>query len=176
MVDRQTGEIVSDENVPRQAPFLRSAYNYDTDVASLAAGFEAPAGEESRTQQQFKAEVDINTIVERFGLTGELPNDVRVPVSADYTEAVTDYQTALNLVIAAETAFMELPAKVRERFGNDPQRLQMFVEDKDNLEEARKLGIAVPAAAPPAAPEPMLVRVVPDSPSIAPGGAQTSST
>lgn len=149
MIDRVTGEVIG--------PFLRSAYNYDTNEVSDATALHCL--DETRTQQQFKEETDINTIVERFGLTGELPSDVVVPMTGDFTEVVSDYQSALNLVREAEAAFMELPAKVRDRFANDPQRLQEFVENADNREEAAKLGLLVP---PPVVQEPLAVRVVPD--------------
>ena len=155
MIDNETGEIV--------LPMIRTRYNYDRDAVSRETGLATP--EKTRTQQQFAKEVDINTIVERFGLTGQLPQNLKVPVSGDYTDTVNDYQTALNMVIAAEASFMELPAKVRARFNNDPQKLMEFVANKDNLEEARKLGIATPAPVPEPEPKPLPVRVIPDPPS-----------
>lgn len=126
-------------------PFLRTPYNYDRDAATLLHGLVNL--EPTRTQQQFKDECDINVIVERFGITGQLPEHVRVPVDGDFT-GVTDFQSALNLVMEAERAFMEFPANVRERFQNDPGQLVAFVSDPGNLEEARKLGIARPAPTP----------------------------
>lgn len=154
MIDRETGEIV--------LPMLRTRYNYDRDAVSQETALVTP--EPTRTKQSFAKEVDINTIVERFGLTGQLPENLKVPVSGDYTNAVSDYQSALNMVIEAEASFMELPAKVRARFHNNPQELMEFVADKENLDEARKLGIAVPAPVPAPPPEPMPVRVIPDPP------------
>lgn len=126
--------------------FLRAPYNYDVDEASDAAGLrtdiDPDTGEEleSATQQQFAEETDINVIVERFGLTGQLPENFRAPVSGDFT-GVTDYQSALNAVIAADAEFMSLPANVRERFQNDPQRLLEFVGDDKNRDEAIQLGL-----------------------------------
>lgn len=93
-----------------------------------------------KTQQHFKDEVDINTIVERFGLTGELPQVVQVPQYADY-EGIFDFQTAMNAVRHAQEGFMELPAKLRARFDNDPQKLLTFLGDEENREEAIKLGL-----------------------------------
>lgn len=119
--------------------FLRADGNYDVDAASdeSAISFE---GAESVTQQSFAADVDINTIVRRFGLTGEMPEVVHVPQSGDYTEVV-DYRSALDAVNRAREGFMELPAEVRARFQNDPQRLLEFCENPANREEAVKLGI-----------------------------------
>lgn len=137
-------------------PFLRTPYNYDMDAVSRETGL--VCDDPTRTQQQFAEESDINTIVRRFGLTGELPSQVRVPMEGDFVDVV-DYQSALNAVIAADDAFMELPAAVRARFDNDPQKLMEFVADSKNLDEARKLGIANAA---PVLPEPLAVRVVPE--------------
>lgn len=131
--------------------FLRSGFNYDRDQVSQATGLACRA-EESMTQQQFKDEVDINTIVARFGLTGELPENLRMPVSGDFTK-VGDFQSAMQMVREAEEAFMELPGQVRARFHNDPQRLIEFIEDDANREEAQKLGLVVPPTVPVKAPD-----------------------
>lgn len=94
----------------------------------------------SRTQQHFAEEVDINTIVKRFGLTGELPENVPHILQGDFTN-VLDFQSAMDMVVAAREAFMEQPAEVRARFDNDPQKFLQFTSNKDNLDEAIKLGL-----------------------------------
>lgn len=119
--------------------FVRGLYNYDADAASEEAGLKIDESE-SVTQQQFAEEVDINTIVKRFGLTGELPNGVAMPVSGDFT-GVADFQSAMNVVRQAQEAFMELPAEVRYRFSNDPARVVEFLDNPENRDEAIKLGI-----------------------------------
>lgn len=154
----ENGEIVSRETV-----FLRTPYNYDVDAASVLTGLTCP--EETKTQQQFKEESDINTIVERFGLTGEVPSDFRVPLSGDFTEHANDFHSALNLILESEREFMRLPAEVRNRFDNDPQKLLDFVEDAANIDEARALGIANAIPEPVA---PMRVEVVNPAPAPVP--------
>lgn len=94
----------------------------------------------SRTQQQFAEEVDINTIVRRFGLTGELPEAVPHVLQGDFTNVV-DFQSAMDLIVRAREAFMEQPAEVRARFDNDPQKFLAFTSAKENLDEAIKLGL-----------------------------------
>lgn len=96
--------------------------------------------EEGLAQQQFAEEVDINTIVKRFGLTGQLPENLRMPVSGDFTN-ITDFQSAMNLVVQAKEEFERVPAEVRARFANDPGELMAFLEDEKNREEAVKLGL-----------------------------------
>ena len=122
--------------------FLRAFGNYDVDEASRESGLVCDASE-GLAQQQFKEECDINTIVQRFGLTGEMPQNVRVPVSGDFT-GVVDFHSAMNAVRGAQEAFMELPGRVRARFGNDPQALMEFVGDVANRDEAAKLGLLAP--------------------------------
>jgi len=131
--------------------FLRTPYNYDTDEASDASGLSCP--EPTLAQQHAKDETDINTIVRRFGLTGELPNNVRVPKYGDFTH-VNDYQTAMNMVIKANEAFMQLPADVRTRFNNDPGALVDFVSDDNNRAEAEKLGLVPGSSNEPTNPAP----------------------
>lgn len=135
--------------------FLRTEFNYDMNEASLEAGLKCE--DPSLAQQQFQEESDINVLVERFGLTGEMPASPTVPQYGDFT-GITDFQSAMNAVLVAQSQFMELPAKVRSRFDNDPQKLLEFVSDDSNREEARVLGLLkdVPVVdASPEAPKPV---------------------
>lgn len=99
----------------------------------------------SMTVQSQKEEADINTIVKNFGVTGQLPTNVRVPTYGDFT-GVDDYRTALEAIREAEASFMAMPADIRAKFENDPQQFLEFCEDERNLPEMRKLGLAVPEA------------------------------
>lgn len=119
-------------------PFLRSAYNYDRDAASDEAGLKCE--DVSRTKQSFADEADINTIVRNFGLTGSLPDNYNPPQYGDF-EGIADYQSALNAVIAADDAFMQMPPNLRERFHNNPQNLIEFLASENNYEEAVSLGL-----------------------------------
>lgn len=117
---------------------VRAAFAYDADAVSRETGFacEGP----SMTQQQFKEEVDINTIVERFGITGRLPENLSMPQSGDFTN-VTDFHEAMNLVRQAEEEFLKVPAHVRARFNHDPGGLIAFLEEPGNRDEAIALGL-----------------------------------
>lgn len=129
-------------------PFVRNPYNYDTNSASDESGL--LCSDESLTQQSFKDEADINTIVRRFGLTGQLPTDLQMPVSGDFT-GISDYHTAMNMVLAAQDEFLRVPADVRARFQNDPAQLMAFLDDPANRAEAESLGLVTAAPAAPAA-------------------------
>lgn len=132
-------------------PFVRDPYNYDRDKASELSGLLCL--EDSLTQQQFLEETDINTIVDRFGITGQLPENPQPPQYADF-EGIFDFQAAQNAVIAADRAFMTFPAKVRNRFQNDPQQMLEFVSNKENRAEAEALGLLKPAPPAPSPPPP----------------------
>ncbi|AXH74422.1 MAG: internal scaffolding protein [Microviridae sp.] len=136
--------------------FVRSPYNYDVESVSDETGLKCE--DESRTIQSAAEDADINTIVRRFGLTGQLPTDLAIPQSGDFTN-IPDFHTAMNLVRQAQEEFMRVPAEIRERFSNDPQRLMSFVEDDANRDEALKLGLLKPVEVKPE-PQVLDVRVV----------------
>jgi len=97
----------------------------------------------SLTQQQFAEEADINTIVNRFLKTGVLPTPNTFPQYVDF-EGIFDYQSAMNLVRAADESFMRMDAKVRQRFNNSPQEFLEFFANPANTEEASRLGLTIP--------------------------------
>lgn len=123
-------------------PFLRSAFDGFADVVSAATGLQCL--DLSLAQQSYAEEADINTIVNKFLRTGEFPDAVSRPRFGDFTGVVDNYQDALNLVIAADEAFMALPANIRKRFDNDPAKYVSFFEDPRNFDEAISLGLADP--------------------------------
>ena len=59
-------------------------------------------------------------------------------------EGVFDYQSAMNLVRAADESFMRMDGKVRLRFNNSPQEFLEFFADPANEQEAIRLGLAIP--------------------------------
>lgn len=92
------------------------------------------------TKQSFKEECDINTIMARYQSTGEMPNlDVRAPQYLDVFGM--DFQAMQNQVLEAQALFMELPSKLRTRFGNDPGQFLEYVADPQNHAEMRELGL-----------------------------------
>lgn len=135
--------------------FIRSPYNYDRDAVSDETGLSCP--EPTLAQQQFREEADINTILERFGRTGEVIAPARLPQYGDFVD-VTDYHSAMNAIIQAQDSFDSLPAKLRARFDNDPGKFVEFCLDDNNRQEAIALGLvqaesmpAEPASQPPEA-------------------------
>jgi phage internal scaffolding protein len=128
----------------KNAVFLRTPYNYDKDAASNESGLHCE--DASLAQQHYKEECDINTILEKFNITGMLPENTLSPRYGDFT-GIGDYHTALNRVIAAQDEFEALPAQIRARFDNDPAKLIEFLDNSDNRPEAEELGLVEKAIA-----------------------------
>lgn len=161
-----TGTPVSYEQDPERtymprfilrAGCIGGPLNYDTNADADATGTTCLDLDKNgelrawtRTQQQFKDDADINTIVKRFGITGELPIAERTPLEGEFFDTF-DYQQTLNALNNAQQAFDDLPADVRRQFDNDPGRLIAFLQDDKNRPEAERLGIVNKRPEPPAA-------------------------
>lgn len=114
------------------------------EVSDLTSTFTDPEVDVSMTQQQFANEVDINTIVSRFGITPQVALD-RMGVYADFS-MVRDFESARAAVEGAYSRFMSLPAEVREAFGNDPG---VLIQAAQELPPAEFMRIMDPKPAPP---------------------------
>lgn len=99
---------------------------YDAAFVSDMTGVDT--GRESLVQQHFQDEVDINTIVRRFGVSGQLPLGPNGPAVYGDFSGITDYDSALDTISRANDAFMALPADVRLRFKNDPAELIRYAQ------------------------------------------------
>lgn len=127
----------------KKPPFLRTPYNYDMNDASDESALHCK--DPTLTQQHMAADCDINVMVERYVIPENIPRVNVPPLQGDFTE-VYNFQTALDKVIAAQRSFMEIPAKVRARFNNDPGEFLDFVSDEANRDEMRKMGLWSPEA------------------------------
>lgn len=126
---------------------LRTARNFGGRAYSklFATAIDSEKEGEALTKQSEAADTDINNIVAKFVKTGTLPLVQTPPLNEDFSELVWDYQTALNMVLEADRSFNALDAKVRAKFDNDPAKFVAFCNDRENLPEMRKMGLAIPA-------------------------------
>lgn len=118
--------------------FIRTPYNYDRDLASLESGLACE--DESLTQQHDKEDVDLNILLKKFGVHAKPTFTNKLPLQGDFTQ-ITDYRSAMQIIKESEVAFGELPSNIRDRFDHDPAKLLEFIYNKDNREEAIKLGL-----------------------------------
>ncbi|QXP07834.1 MAG: internal scaffolding protein [Arizlama microvirus] len=98
----------------------------------------------SMTQQNFKDECDINNIVNAFVNTGMVDHGTGKTPRYDDVSDVVDFHTSQNLLSQANEVFDALPLKLRRRF-KTPVEFLDFIADRDNLDEARTLGLLKPA-------------------------------
>lgn len=113
----------------------------------------------SLTQQHLKDECDINNIIKKYQVTGELPE----PKKGFYADvsALPDYQKALEIIESAKESFNSLPANVRGQFMNDPGTMLNWLSDPQNTERAIELGL-VEKPVSQAKPEPKIDEVEKD--------------
>lgn len=102
---------------------------------------------EDKTQQKFENESNINTIMSKYNNNVDILNAslriqgaTRQPQYGDFTN-IPDFMTANQMIIDANNAFSQLPAKLREKFANDPSKLISWLENPMNNDEAIKLGL-----------------------------------
>lgn len=141
--------------------FVKSAMNYDKRQNSRENALYIPDNPEveALTKQEFRDETDINTLLRRFGVTGQFPKNVRMPVYGDFDQ-ISDFHSATNAIALASESFEQMPAQIRERFQNDPERFVEFCLDDRNRPEAEKWGLVAPTEAPP----PVVVATPPTPP------------
>jgi len=127
-------------------------------------------GDESLVQQQFKDEVDVNTIVRRFGFN--ITPEYYPGVYGDFT-GIVDFESASLAVARAEEGFMQLPAEARAKFDNSPQAFLEYASRVTEEELISFCGVkpppAVPAVAEPALAPAAPVPAVPAAPGGSPG-------
>jgi len=117
---------------------VKNPITYDRDKNSAGSTF--VFSKPSLAKQSFRDECDINNILRQFNVTGQLPLGSVQPQYGDFS-GITDYQSALNAVMAAQDSFLALPAKVRAKFDNDPALFVEFASDEANKDEMKAMGL-----------------------------------
>lgn len=143
----------------------RNLYQFSTGVVTFGGSYveHEPVDiefdpREGMTRQEFAEECDLNALMARYQKTGLMPqHQGPAPFYGDFAD-LPDYMAAQNMILAADAAFMALPATVRREFENDPAKFVAFAEDEANLPKMREWGLAepldVPEAPAPASPAP----------------------
>jgi len=95
------------------------------DVKAHSDLYASAVSSDSLTQQHLGVELDINTILRRFNVSGAAPLGVAQPMYGDFT-GIEDWQSAVQKVAKVQEDFMKFPPEVREHFGNDPGGLIQY--------------------------------------------------
>lgn len=120
---------------------FRTQFDDDYSAEKYGISFNPKAEtERSQTKQHFAEECDINNIMERYEKTGVLPEATRQLLYGDFSD-VGSFQEAQDIVLLGRAQFDALPARVRDRFGNDPAKFLAFCEDESNRDEMITLGL-----------------------------------
>lgn len=114
----------------------------------------------SSTDQSFKNDCDINSMVKRFikAQFGAGPNAKKMfeqwlmstsNGQVDENIAIDhriDYQDAIQHIQRADALFMDMPSDIRKRFNNDPGAFLNFAMDPKNRAELATMGLLTPEA------------------------------
>lgn len=105
--------------------------------------------DESLTQQQYLDEcnivMQIDRLTKHLNTTGESLSDYnnKGAMYGDVSD-IPDFATYWDKVNIAKEQFDQLDNKVKDRFNNNPVELFNFLNDNNNKDEARKLGLLAP--------------------------------
>lgn len=97
--------------------------------------------DDGMTQQSFKEQCDVNNILKKFERTGMLDHASRFQGSYGDFVGAQEYHEYMNNVVSAQQMFDQMPAAWRKRFGNDPAQFLEFMDDPENVDEMRSLGM-----------------------------------
>jgi len=94
----------------------------------------------SLTKQSFAEECDVNNIVAKYAVTGQITHlNTRL---ADFGEAPNfDFQQAINQVKNAEQMFGQIPAKIRAEFEHNPGKFLEFALNPASLPKMAEMGL-----------------------------------
>lgn len=95
----------------------------------------------SMTDQQYKDDCDVNTIIERAKRSGQVSHLAKLQGQFADVSEIDDLHSGMIKLQHAQEAFAKLPLAVKRRFGYDMRSLLEFMDDPSNLEEAAKLGL-----------------------------------
>jgi len=97
----------------------------------------------SMAKQSMRDECDINNILKKYMKTGVIDFvNKRSPQYGDFP--AYDLKEAMQVVQQANEMFADMPAALRDRFGNSPENFLEFIQDTKNRQEAEALGLIAP--------------------------------
>ncbi len=105
--------------------------------AQIIALAPAVVYDDGRTKQSFEAETNIQKIMARADRTGTISHLEKFEgVYADFSDF--DFHTQNTMLSKGREIFDELPAELRQEFGQSPANFFAYVNDPANVDELRK--------------------------------------
>lgn len=96
----------------------------------------------SLAKQEFKDDADLNVVMKRM-TKGQTLEHLEVHQGNYGFASPLDLHQAMNTVARANSMFEDLPSGVRNEFENEPAKFLDFVQNPDNVDRARELGIGL---------------------------------
>lgn len=100
--------------------------------------------EPSRTRQSEREDCDINAVMARYERTGIITHTKQIQGQYGDFSNIPSYQEAMNQIMLAQNQFNSLPSDLRKQFENDPVQFVHFMDNPDNEEKARSMGLLNP--------------------------------
>jgi len=116
-----------------------------------------PVGE-TLTEQAHKDKTDMHNIMRQYERTGIIEHTAKYKGQYGNFIHALDFRSATTLIVQAEEMFLSVPSKLRKRFNNDPSEYIDFMQNPDNYEEIRKMGLD-PSHLPKPQPAPMAAAI-----------------
>lgn len=102
-----------------------------------------PSGGPLKTKQAFRDDADVNVLISRWRVTGQLPTAPGTPAYGDFSSGL-DFHQAHNRVIQTMDAFAAQPAAVRRACRGDPAEFVAMCTDPARRGELEALGLVEP--------------------------------
>jgi len=112
---------------------------------------------EGRTEQAHADDCEIHRIMEKYNKTGLITHQKAYAGSYMNMAEAPDFAAAQQMIAAANQMFETVPATIRAKFQNRPEKFVEFMQDEANREEMASLGLPtdhLPAKEPDPPPTP----------------------
>lgn len=96
--------------------------------------------DEHMTEQAHKDTTDINRILKDYQKTGFIAHAKKHEGQYDDVSSM-DFEKAMATVANVKSMFEGLPSTYREQFGNNPTNFLQFVQNPQNTDTLKKMGI-----------------------------------
>lgn len=92
------------------------------------------------TKQSFKDSCNINKIMEKYAKSGQMPAINASDQKFEFASSIS-FTESMQIITDASQTFDGLPARMRQRFGNNPALFLEFVENPANRTEMGAMGL-----------------------------------
>lgn len=110
------------------------------------------SAEKPLTEQAHIEDCDMHRIMGQFEKTGLVSHLAKYKGQYGNMVDAPTFQQAMDAVATAKQMFDTVPGKIRAKFGNDPATFLAFVQDNNNYDEIKEMGLDVSHLTPPQAP------------------------